>query len=285
MQKSLLTLTQKVAMLPASDALKPLIQSGAVDFGRVSRDYANLRPGFPDSFYNRIATLLPTKTLAGARALDVGCGAGQVALALAGRGAQVTGTDVASQQVEAAAAKARELGLHSSCTFAVAPAEQSGLPDGSFDLITAGQCWHWFDVPAVLAEVRRLLRPGGTLVIGHFCYLPMRSALAADTEALVLKFNPAWTMAGFDGLYPHQVNQVVAGGLEFVEQFSYDFDQAFTHESWRGRMRTCNGVGAGTLSDAEVSEFDRQLQDLLDLKYPEPLHVWHRVWAVVARQQ
>ena len=46
--------------------------------------------------------------------------------------------------------------------YHVAPAEETGLPDDNFDVVTAGQCWHWFDRPRAAAEVARLLRPGGT---------------------------------------------------------------------------------------------------------------------------
>ena len=51
------------------------------------------------------------------------------------------------------------------------------------------------------------------------------------------------------------------GGLREVESFSYVEGVAFSHESWRGRIRTSNGVGA-TLSPDEVDDFDRALAAL-----------------------
>src|ERR1700710_654683 len=42
-------------------------------------------------------------------------------------------------------------------------AEQVPLPDRSVDAVLVGQAWHWFDQARALAEVRRVLRPGGTL--------------------------------------------------------------------------------------------------------------------------
>ena len=50
---------------------------------------------------------------------------------------------------------------------------------------------------------------------------------------------------------------VVDGGFELVEQFSYDHQQFFSHEAWRGRIRTCNGVGSGTLSEEQTKQFDQ----------------------------
>lgn len=52
--------------------------------------------------------------------------------------------------------------------YVAARAEQTGLPDPSFDAVTAGRCWHWFDRDRAAQEARRVLRSGGRLVIGHF---------------------------------------------------------------------------------------------------------------------
>ncbi len=91
------------------------------------------------------------------------------------------------------------------------------------------------------------------------------------------------------------VNQVAESPLEFVEQFCYDYIQEFTHEGWRGRMRTCNGIHptgihhfildkVGQVTEDMVKQFDQQVAEMLKTKYPEePLKVWHRIWTVVVR--
>ncbi|MHC4414505.1 MAG: class I SAM-dependent methyltransferase [Planctomycetota bacterium] len=254
----------------------------SIDFGRRSGDYARYRPGFPDSFYDRLERLMP---LDGVAALDLGTGPGVVALALARRGALVTGIDVSANQIDAAVRAAAESGLGDRAGFLVRRAEETGLPDGAFDLVTAGQCWVWFDQDAVLREVTRLLRPHGLLVVAHYCYLAHRSRVAQETERLVLRFNPTWTMAGATGVYPNQIDQLTQGGLELVEQFCYDHARPFTHEAWRGRVRTCNGVGSGVMTDEQVAAFDAELAEMLRARFPqEPLMIWHRVWAVVGRR-
>jgi SAM-dependent methyltransferase len=252
-----------------------------IDFGRHSGDYAEHRPGFPPSFYRRLDSLAPIE---GTRALDLATGPGTVALELAALGSSVVGIDISEGQIAAAqrASAARE--LESKARFLVARAESTGLDSGSFDLVTAGQCWHWFDSAAVLAEVHRLLRPLGALAIAHFSYLAEHSPVARDTEELILKFNPSWSMAGSTGVHPEIIDAVIRGGFRLVEQFCYDHDEGFTHAGWRGRMRTCNGVGSGGLSPVEVTRFDNALQMLLKERYPDPVTVEHRIWCVVARK-
>ena len=253
-----------------------------VDFGRRSDDYATHRPGFPDSFYARLERYL---SFDGAEALDLGTGPGIVALELAKCGAEVVGVDRSQEQIATAQRRAADAGLDSRARFVVGLAEETGFADESFDLVTAGQCWVWFDHDRALAEVQRMLRPGGHLVVAHYCYLPRVSAIARRSEELVGEHNPSWTMAGWDGVYATQIDAMQQGHLCFVEQFCYDHDRPFTHEGWRGRMRTCNGVGSGTLTEEQVAAFDADLAAMLRREFPqEPLKIEHRVWAVVCRK-
>lgn len=253
-----------------------------VDFGRFSEDYGEYRPGFPSSFYDRLEALVG---LEGIRALDLGTGPGLVALELAARGAHVTGIDISENQIRVARRRAEVAGLSARCEFQVRPAEDTGLPAHEIDLVTAGQCWHWFDEPVVMRELLGVLRPGGHLVVAHYCYLPLHSPVARATEELILEYNPTWTMAGHDGLFPEHIDSLIGGGFQLVEQFCWDHHRMFTHRSWRGRMRTCNGVGSGHLPESEVARFDAALAELLRRDVPqEPFPVRHRVWATVVRR-
>jgi SAM-dependent methyltransferase len=167
----------------------------------------------------------------------------------------------------------------------VARAEDTGAPSSSVDLVTSGQSWHWFDGPAAAREAARVLRPGGTLAIIAYSYLAAHSDVAGDSEALILEHNPAWTMAGWSGLFPRWIEDVIEGGLTFVEQFCRDYDAVYTHEDWRGRIRTCNGVGSGGLSPEGVAAFDEAHARMLRERYPDPVPIRHRLWCVVARRE
>jgi SAM-dependent methyltransferase len=94
-------------------------------------------------------------------AWDAGTGSGQAAVGLADHFERVIATDASEAQLAHAAA-------HPRIEYRVAPAEASGLPARSMDLVTVAQALHWFDVPAFFDEVRRVLAPGGLLAV--WCY-------------------------------------------------------------------------------------------------------------------
>lgn len=119
-------------------------------FSGVAGAYAEHRPRYPDALFEWLAEVSPTREFA----WDCATGSGQAAVALAARFDRVLGTDASAAQIAAAEE-------HPRVEYRVAPAEASGLPDASVDLVTVAQALHWFDRPAFYAEVRRVLRPGG----------------------------------------------------------------------------------------------------------------------------
>ena len=102
------------------------------------------------------------------RALDLGSGAGQLAIemALAAPGLAVIGLDLSDAMLELASARAREMGVGDRVAFVKGDADSVPYPDASFDLVTSTlSLHHWADPVAVFDEVARLLRPGGRFLI------------------------------------------------------------------------------------------------------------------------
>lgn len=102
--------------------------------------------------------------VAGKDVLEIGCGAGQCGRWLTGRGARVTGFDLSFRQLQ----HSRRIDLDTGSSLPVVQADAESLPfaDGSFDLACSafGALPFVADAGAVLAEARRVLRPGGLLV-------------------------------------------------------------------------------------------------------------------------
>lgn len=74
--------------------------------------------------------------------------------------------------------------------YRVGKAEAIPLSYCSSDIITAGQCWHWFDELVVAQEIARVARPGEKVAIAHFDWLPISESLVEATEKLILRRNP-----------------------------------------------------------------------------------------------
>jgi ubiquinone/menaquinone biosynthesis C-methylase UbiE len=97
--------------------------------------------------------------------LDLGCGAGHTALAIAPHVAQVTAVDVTPSMLETAARLAEQRGI-TNITFQRADAAELPFATEHFDLVTSRVAAHHFAHPMkALAEVRRVLRPGGRFVL------------------------------------------------------------------------------------------------------------------------
>jgi SAM-dependent methyltransferase len=250
------------------------------DFGRTAADYARYRAGYPDWLFER----LMRRGLArpGMRALDLATGTGYLARGLAQRGLAVTALDTSAEMI--AAAKALDAAEGLAIDYRIGKAEETGLPAGQFDLVTAATAWHWFDRPKAAVEVLRLLKPGGWLVICSQDWLPLDGNIVARTEAIVRRHNPQWPWDGLDGLKPGFVRDLRAAGFRSIESFSMDHDIPYTHEGWRGRMRASAGIAASLPPD-QVQAFDAELGAMLARDFPaQPIPVAHCVWASFGRK-
>jgi SAM-dependent methyltransferase len=138
--------------------------------------------------------------------------------------------------------------------FSVHPAESLPWTEPTFDVVTANQCWLYFDKQKVISELRRVLKPGGVLVTSHFCWLPRLDDIARRSEQLVLQFNRKWSGADYSGEIPPRPTWAKQD-FDVTAMFFYDEPIPFTRESWRGRFRACRGIGAA-LSPSEVEAVD-----------------------------
>ena len=251
-----------------------------IDFGRTRRDYACHRAGFPERLFERL--LAEGAVRPGQRLLDLGTGTGSLARGFARMGLEVTGLDVRETMLDEARHIDRQAGVI--VRYLRAPAEASGLAGESFDVVSAGQCWHWFDRPRVAAEVHRLLVPDGRVLIAHFDWIPLAGNVVEASERLIRAHNPGWTLHGGTGLHPAWLADLALAGFKDLETFSFDLDVPYRHDAWRGRIRASAGVGA-SLDEAAVRRFDDEHGAMLADRFPdEPLAVPHRCWAVHGRK-
>ena len=122
----------------------------ATSFGGVADVYERARPGYPRDAVTWLAG-------DARRVVDLGAGTGKLTRELAAVGYDVLAVEPSREMVEQLRAAVPGV------TALEGSAEAIPLLDGSADAVLAGQAFHWFDAPVALAEVARVLRPGGAL--------------------------------------------------------------------------------------------------------------------------
>ncbi|MBR0537968.1 MAG: class I SAM-dependent methyltransferase [Clostridia bacterium] len=211
----------------------------AFDFGKTSAAYARYRDIYPAALYERLKAFGVAAD--GTAWLDLGTGTGVLPKNLYNPNAKITGADISAEQIAYAKREAAANGMD--VTYLVAPAERTGLPSGSFDAITAAQCFFYFDRDAMQKELRRLIKPGGVF-IKIFMDWTADDPIAAESSRIVRSLNPGWRSSEAakrdmaDALFPDMQTE------------SFFADLPFSPGSWHGRMRACRGTLASM--DAET---------------------------------
>jgi SAM-dependent methyltransferase len=121
-----------------------------LSFDSVAEIYERTRPGYADAAIAWMAQRLPLK-----RVLDLGAGTGKLTRQLLAHGADVVAvepSDAMRAVLERVVPEAEAL---------AGSAEAIPLADESVDVVTAAQAFHWFRTEEALAEMHRVLRPGG----------------------------------------------------------------------------------------------------------------------------
>ena len=239
------------------------------DWGRTSAEYAKYRDIYPEEFYRKIADR--DLCIKGQDVLDLSTGTGVLPRNMYRYGANWTGTDISPEQIEQAKRLADESGMN--IGFYAVSTEEIDLPAGSFDVITACQCFWYFDHERVMPKLAELLRHDGKLLILYMAWLPEEDRIAAASEKLILKYSPAWSGAG-ERRRPIWIPDVAYEYFELEDHEEYDLMVPFTRESWHGRMKASRGVGA-SLSAEELAKWDEEHRRLLEKNAPERFDVLH----------
>ena len=169
--------------------------------------------------------------LRGRQVLDVGCGGGLLAEAMARRGAIVTGIDLAPGPLEVARLHAMESGIEVDYQSSAAEAF-AARHAGRFDAVTCMEMLeHVPDPGSVMAALARLVRPGGHVVCSTINRGPKAFALAIVGAEYLLRLLPRGTHEYAKFIRPSELARFARnGGLQLVELAGLDYDP-FTREA------------------------------------------------------
>ena len=133
-------------------------ESIQADFDRIARLLAE-EPERPDRYESFLLAQIPFRCR---RVLEIGCGTGRLARALAARGAVVTGIDASPEMIRLARSRAP---AHSALEFICGDFSVHPLGPGLYDGIVSVATLHHMPAASTLARMKNLLRPGGVLVL------------------------------------------------------------------------------------------------------------------------
>jgi SAM-dependent methyltransferase len=208
----------------------------AESFGTDAERYHRTRPSYPSALVERIVAESP-----GPDVLDVGCGTGIVARLFKAAGCRVLGVDPDARMAE----HARERGLE----VEVAKIEDWDPAGRQFDVVVAGQAWHWVDPVGGAAKAAQALRPGGRLAVFWNAFqfpAEMAEAFAAAYRRAIPDL--PMSRSGMPGpeIYATMCAKAAdgmreAGGFGEAQQWRFDWDRPYTRDEWLDQVPTFGG--------------------------------------------
>lgn len=131
---------------------KRIDNGNGFDWGKASADYAKYRDIYPSEFYQSIIDLGCCK--GGQKVLDIGTGTGVIPRNMYKYGAEFIGTDISENQIKFE----KELSKGMNIEYLVSSAEELDFPYESFDAVTAGQCFMYFDKQVIIPKIHGFLK-------------------------------------------------------------------------------------------------------------------------------
>jgi ubiquinone/menaquinone biosynthesis C-methylase UbiE len=138
--------------------------SGPAYHGEFVARYDALRPKPPPELFELLASLAPTRPAG--LIVDLGAGTGISTVPWSAWATRVVGIELNPEMV-------RQARRAPNVTYVNAPAHETGLPDAGADVITCAQSFHWMEAQSTIAEIARLLRPGGVFAAYDYDWPPL----------------------------------------------------------------------------------------------------------------
>ena len=239
-------------------------------FNKIAESYDKYRPRYPEEMYDFLKDKFELNETS--YILDIACGTGIVTRELARISPHTYGVDRAAGMLKIAEETVKKAGLK--VIFRDGAAEDTGLPDNTFDLITVGQAFHWFDLEPTFTEFDRLLKPNGSLAVFWNNIKTINESYYQKVLGLVKKFNPnfkpnyrySWDTQGKPA--PDTENNLRESEIfkeievhSFPNLIEYDFDK------YVGFFYSKSYVG-GTLSSKEFEKFVEEMKMVLSEYFP-----------------
>jgi ubiquinone/menaquinone biosynthesis C-methylase UbiE len=211
------------------------------------------------------------------RAVEVATGPGYVAMALAIRCAEVIGLDLTDAPLKIAERTRGERGL-GNVSFRSGDAENLPFKDGEFDIAVCRFAFHHFEQPEkVLAEMRRVCRPGGTIAVEdlYASEIPQRAAYLNRIERLRdYSHTEALPLGGLIAMYAR-------AGIEVIRLYSDEI--AVDVEQWFATAQTA-AKDVAEVNQMLAEDMRRDLSGMRPYIRDGRLFFWQRTVALIGRR-
>ena len=229
-------------------------------FGPLAEDYARFRPSYPDPLFDALADHLGRDP---GLALDVGSGTGAAVLPLLERGMRVVAVEPNSAMLSRA--RSRVADRPAWIGALAARAESLPIASGVAGCVTVAQAFHWFEAETALAEIARVLRPGG--VLGLLWNVTLSDAFTDDVHELIVRHNPGYGRPVTRSML--STPESLARHPSFVVEppARYDHQRSMTEDAYVGYAFSWSYCG-GALRREQRRPFERELRQAIRRHHP-----------------
>jgi SAM-dependent methyltransferase len=266
---------QEDAFMPEPDAGGPADPDFRTDLYRgTARAYDQYRSAYTPGLIADLAAR--TGADGTGRLLDLACGTGQVAFALAARFAEIWAVDQEPGMIDVARHKADQADDGGRFRFLTCAVDQLAAPAGHFDLVTIGNAFHRLPRTVVAPAILRWLRPGGFLALlwggsPHDGAEPWQRAMAATMQRWQDRPGadariPAGYQADRDASPDQRI--LAEAGFEVLGRYAFPFRRVWTADELAGFVASTAVLSAAALGE-HAAEFDADLRRELAAGQPD----------------
>lgn len=212
-----------------------------VNFGNVAKNYAKYRNDIPDELLRSLSSR--EVDFFEKKVVDLGAGTGALTRILSKKGADVIGVEPSQELIEEAKTIDRTQGV--SIEYVNGYSESTNLNSNFYDTVTVMRAWHWFNRPATLDEVKRILKDKGKLLVMDSGFIA-NSKVVVDTLQLIKSHMPDGEVksAGSKGTARQLINSFPVEwfqewkehSFDMRDTYKFDYKVPFTNEEWCGRV-------------------------------------------------
>ena len=230
-------------------------------FGPLAEEYARFRPSYPDALLDALFARLAEPSGA---VLDLGAGTGLATGSLLARGARVAALE--PNRAMLAKAVGRLAGAGRWLGAVAARAESVPIASASVSCVSVAQAFHWFEPAPALAEIARVLRPGGLLAI--VWNVQVRDAFTEEVFALVERHSPEYGRPVTPRMRSTPEYLALHPGFEVEPPAEFPHERRMSEDAYVGYAFSWSYCG-GALAADRRADFERELREVIRRHCPE----------------